>query len=481
MASQIGLYYRYIYRENLDFKYRLYQLSKINDFNKSIDMANKLINRAVCGSVGYFASSELEKPFLKLAKTIESSSDIPYVPKSFLHVMTTSYASGGHTRVVERWINTSCAEQTHSVVLLEQGENVISEALNVCTNKHHGEVILINEKDLKRKAKLLRDLGSQYEYIILHVHMWDPTPIVAFGTEDFKRPVIFFNHADNLFWCCSSIVDILAEIRSNNFAKIRGIDNTFVLRIPFDNSIGDIFSQMSKEQSRKKVGLPMDKTVILTVGSSQKFETFDGCDFCSVVKEAIVGIPDVVCVGIGPDEKTGRWNMDKDKFLPVGKIDYGNDYFDYLNACDIYMDSIPIGGGTAKLDAIQFHKPVVSYSFFKQPFGEIVMGVDSINDKRIFNTVLRRLITDEEFRSEFANNEYRVAEKFHGTEEWKKNLEQMFSIVPLVHKVNNGFICGRKRIDELDIMNVLWWRRSPCKKIGLYDLWHKIKSIGYKG
>lgn len=481
MYNTIDSYYKYIYREQLDFRYRLYKLSKTNDLQKSIDFAQELIYKAFHGSVGYFASSELEKPFLRLAQTIDTDKDLDFKRNSFLHVMTQAYTAGGHTRVVERWIDSAPADQKHSVVILKQNNEPCPLRLYKVASHHGGDVYLFNENSLDKRAKLLRDLGCQYEYVVLHIHMWDPTAIVAFGKDDFLRPVIFFNHADHLFWCGSSVVDMLADLRDNNFASVRGISNRFSLRIPFEQNKEFFNYRFSKSESRKRLGLPQDKTIILTTGGPHKYNPFTGKDFCSVVKKILINKSDVICVGVGPTIETGLWSSDNKLFMPIGPVDYDSGYVDYLNACDIYIDSIPLGGGVAMLDALQFRKPVLSYSLFKLPLGDIIKGVDTIYDESVFEQILHRLIENEQYRQKFAETELNTVLDYHGIDRWKLNVEAMISKIPSCHSVNRNFFKGRRNVDDLCVMDCQWFNSFTYKTINIHDVWHQVKCFTFRG
>lgn len=62
-----------------------------------------------------------------------------------------------------------------------------------------------------------------YEYIILHTHMEDAIAVVAFGTEDFMHPILFYNHTSYLFWIGKSITDLLLDLfKSDKITKKKG-------------------------------------------------------------------------------------------------------------------------------------------------------------------------------------------------------------------------------------------------------------------
>ena len=477
MKESVRSYYKYQFREQLDFRYRLYLMGKEKDLSKRITIAQNLMYRVFEYGMGILSSPELEKPFLDLAKTLPVFTDVQYFPNSFLHVMTQSYTIGGHTRVVERWVNNSPTEQKHSIVLLDQQQEPIPDKLRDAVRERNGELFIFDEKLLEKRALKLRELAMNYECIVLHIHMYDPTAIVAFGTDDFTRPVIFFNHADHAYWCGSSIIDMLADLRDNDIAKKkRGIENVFTLRIPFEPDSKILAYPKSKEQSRLDLGLPLDKKIILTVGGAHKYRPFAGCEFCELVSKAISSLENVVCYGIGPTPDIGNWSEYEDRFVALGNIDYGKQYFDYLNACDVYINSIPIGGGTAMLDAIQFGKPILSYTLFEDKLGDIIKGVETTYNAQNFIYELQLILSSDVKARELAEKQYNDVMRYHG-EGWKSNLERMLKLVPKKHCVQNNKMKQDTTIDDLSIMISLWNNSLSNRTWSIYDTYHLIRRI----
>ena len=478
MKREIRKYYKYHYREQLDFRYRLYLLGKEKDLSKRVDIARNLMFRLSTCGMGIYSCPELEKPFIELAKTVPPVKTQPYRQNSFLHIMTQSYQVGGHTRVTERWIETSPIAQKHSIVLLEQQDESIPSKLEIITKNHNGDLYVFKEKTLINKARMLRELSMQYEYIILHIHMCDPTVIVAFGTEDFTRPVILFNHADYTYWCGASIVDLLADLRDNEFAKKRrGIDNVYPLRIPFEPNKDIQRYSKTREQSRADLGLPLDKKIILTVGGAHKYRPFAGCEFCDFLSVALNSYEDVMCFGIGPTSDIGGWSKYGNKFTALGEIQYGKEYFDYLNACDVYVNSMPIGGGTAMLDAIQFRKPVISFSLFDDHLGEIIQGIDTYHDSKQFIHELKKILSSNSYANNLATKQFYEVLKYHGEKNWRNNLINMLNITPKKHcvKIHNNRL--ESVIDDLSIMVSLWNNSISHKKLDFHDIYHIIRRV----
>lgn len=479
MSIRIKSYYIRHYLEQLDFRYRLYVLNKQENLEKRICAAQNLMYRVFKRGLGIYSCPDLERPFLELAKTLPASLKTDYTPNSYLHVMTQAYLVGGHTRVVERWIDTSPVTEKHSVVLLNQEkETYPAKLVDVC-NTHNGELYLFNDANLIDRAKRLRDLASQYQYVILHIHMYDPTAIVAFGTEEFTRPVILFNHADHSYWCGASIVDMLADLRLNNIAnEFRGINNIYPIRIPLDVNESILNFTASKEDSRRKLGLPLDKKIILTVGGAHKYTPFAGYEFCKMIAKTITSMKNVVCYGIGPTQETGNWGMSDEQFVALGSINYGEEYFHYLNACDVFLNSIPIGGGTAVLDAIQFHKPVISFNLFDDKLGDIINGLYTTNNLNQFGETLKAVLLSEDVANTLAKRQYEDVLECHGIDNWRKNVHVMLSKTPKRHSIHD-ISNVRYKINDLAIMISLWNGYTVKRTNFIGAVWRFIKGVIY--
>ena len=115
-----------IHQDN--FKKMLDFLEKSDNLNEKLEIAQEALLYATKSNTGYFTSSVLESFFIEYANQIDIDNyNIEHKPNSFLHVLTQGYNIGGHTRVVERWIDNAPANQTHSVVLLNPNDAKLEE------------------------------------------------------------------------------------------------------------------------------------------------------------------------------------------------------------------------------------------------------------------------------------------------------------------------------------------------------------------
>lgn len=157
--------------------------TKKNRTNKNI---SKLKNMLVKGGIGIYSCSFLENYYLDIAAALKIELPNEYRCKSILHVMTESYNTGGHTRVVERWIDISPSDEVHSVLLTKQNKENVPLFLEKVVQEKKGEIIdFPKELSNIEKAGKIRQIASKYEKIVLHIHMDDEIPLIAFGTKEF--------------------------------------------------------------------------------------------------------------------------------------------------------------------------------------------------------------------------------------------------------------------------------------------------------
>ena len=256
---------------------------------KAIHYVNHAVNFAVKNRTLSYSSPAIEQILLRISEGIKCSISAKETNKtSYLHVMTKAYKVGGHTRVIERWIEWGDQSEIHSVLTTEMSIERWPERLKLAVAKKSGQTYsLASEASFVGKACKLRQIASQYSVIILHTHMHDISPVLAFGTPEFKRPVLLYNHADHRFWLGLSIADRILETRSwgKKVTSIkRGVQCSEILGIPVDSNIK--FLKRTKEQiiqARKKLNLPLDVKIIFSCGGTDKYKGESEQSFLRVI------------------------------------------------------------------------------------------------------------------------------------------------------------------------------------------------------
>lgn len=448
--------------------------------------AKDAIQTAVYSGTSYFASSDIENVFLKIGQA-NGLITMPqnFEKNSFLHVMTNCYDTGGHTRVVERWIELSPDVQKHSLIFTGfQKPNALPLRLENAVVDKRGKIYKIDDKkNIIDKGLELRKIASNYEYIILHVHMQDFLPIIAFGNEQFKRPVILFNHADHVFWIGVSIADIVAELRifgsqiSNNK---RGVKNNFILGIPIDSME---VTKKDKIELRKKLNLPADKKIIITVGAAHKYRPISEIDFLTPLLEVLQKDKNVILLGIGPNfDKLPNWekaNKEIDnRIMALGEIPHDK-LFDYLQASDLAVDSFPMSGGTAMIDAVTNGCPVITRD---NPVGlfDYIKNTDAYCDKidEMPAKILELLYNNEKIKKNIESVAKELQEN-NSAQVWKKNLQKLYEITPKEHNITY-FRENVNEISDLDFYHYFINLRKDKKKIFLQNIFKIDKKFNFR-
>ncbi len=421
-----------------NFEKILERLKSEKDFETKSELALYGASYFVYNNCGYFTSSVLENFFADWAKNIKVNlSNIQYKKNSFLHVLTEGYETGGHTRVVERWIENAPANQVHSVIQIKPSKSKLLMLSDIIKAKNGNFILLKNNLSIEEKAIKLRKIAMEYEYVILHTHMGDPTAILAFGTEEFTRPVLFYNHASHMPWLGKNIADLVLDIVNNDAItkEKRGITNTYFLGVPTKNTA---FAKVSdKNEIRRRLKIPFDKKIIVTSGSDARYRNICGNDFRDYLEEIMDD--NTLCYVIGVKPKSPSWKKikhdTKNRVITLGFINFHKGFSDYLKAADLYLDSYPLGGGTAMIDAISSGVPALSLNTVCPQFDYLTETSAYCQTKDEFINKARKVLNNKAYANEIYEEVKNSLIKYQSTEAWNKKIEKLFEIAPKNHKV----------------------------------------------
>ncbi len=434
--------YKKIEKNRRILEKKISRLDLETNLEKKIELAQNAVDFATYRGTGYYSSGKLEDFYVSLAKNIKTDTLAESFKKNtFLHVMSEAYTAGGHTRVVEKWVENFSTEYSHSLVLINQpSKNALPCRLVEGVQNSSGEIIFINSDDnLFQKADYLRRLAVNFEYIVLHVHMNDPVPIVAFGTEEFKRPVILFNHANHMFWLGVSIADIVAELSSNYitlFKEKRHLRKVMPLGIPLDLKKNVL---KEKFEAREVLSIPHDKKVILTVGSTFKYKKMMDFHYTDLIKILVQKNPDIIFYAIGPSKNDKYWSEANKKYpnqiIPIGMVDYNREYYDYISASDLVLDSFPMAGGTVMIDAVSSNRPVVSLKTPVLHFDYIANSIaysESVDEwvEKILN-----ILDDDDYAYSVINSVKKNINDEIAIDIWNSKLKNILNDLPENHSV----------------------------------------------
>ena len=319
---------------------------------------------------GFFQSPEMEQ----LLGEIGRKSAMPAMPPTasmgaptrFLHLMTQAYETGGHTRAVSRWIEI-CAQyapsEHHSILISKQGDDPLPGWLAHSAQSTGGDIFRLPPMpSWLQMAAEVRSKSSEFDVIVLHVHPDDPLPNLAF--YDRPRPVIFFNHADHAFTLGMDVAGIVADIRkaghdlSSSLRAAR--PHKVLLPIPLTDGPK---SSTGKAEARRKLGLPTNAPIALTIGDLFRFKPGMGLSFPAALKAICAQDPRVLVIAVGfsaseSGELSELNQSTAGRFQSVGVVVDPEILELYYSAADVYLDCFPYGSLTSVLDAALHALPV---------------------------------------------------------------------------------------------------------------------------
>lgn len=431
---------------------------------------------------GIYSSYLLERYYLNIAEEIKVELSEEYDKGSVLHIMTEAYERGGHTRVVERWIGFADLAEKHSVFFTTSTTKNVPSLLEKEVLSRNGEIVQLPiNMPIQEKGKKLREYASKYEKIVLHVHNFDAIPLIAFGTNEFKRPIIFSNHSDHLFWLGVSITDICLNYRKYgdkiNTDK-RHIKNNFITGLPF---IVDDYGLEGENFSKNDLGLPDNCKIVLTYATSYKYKPISDLNIANVMKEIFKRNTNVIFMIIGVNneikEITEVKKLYGDRLLLKEGVSH-KELLKYIKLSDVVIDSFPVAGGTSMLDALYLNKPVLSvYSLIGQQ--DYIMDSDaycnSVDD--LINKLMDLLSSSDECSKNIETLK-KNALKYNTKEVFCKNINELYKRLPKHHSVHR-FDTDDTTEDFIDcdvLQLFMYIKKSTIFKLSSYLELIKIKQ-----
>jgi hypothetical protein len=286
---------------------------------------------------GYVCNPAIEKLLISIGERLiipdlnKSARKKNNLQPKILHVATTLYNIGGHSKIFNFFIE----NDTNSYGVLTKGD-LMNQSLKITR---------LSAATYLEKAKELRLMAFDYDFVVLHIHPDDIIPVLAFAKEnEGLPPVLFYNHADHCFWVGASIVDELINIREVYLEedKIRrGIKHVSLLPIPIKVlESNTLFDRTGND----------DKINLLSIGGLYKFYPTKYFNFFKSIFKIINLRPNVhiYILGIYPNAELAiEYTHPNIHFIAPN-----NEFTDILNQCSIYVEGFPFTSLTAMLDAI---------------------------------------------------------------------------------------------------------------------------------
>jgi hypothetical protein len=396
---------------------------------------------------GYYADGRIENPALEIGQRLELL--LPQMPRGerdmpmertrteqqrILHVATTVYETGGHTRLIRNWVENDTVS-THSLVLTQQGDFPLPTWLSEVICAGGGTLTILPERlSVLQRALSLREIGRETsDVVLLHAHPDDVIPVVAFADTRLP-PVALMNHADHVFWLGASVADLVIDMRS--FGKELTEERRFAKRsmlLPLPLEFKE--SSLSREEARRQLRLDASNVALLSIGSSYKYKPTGGHNFYETVDLILEQNPTAhfYLVGVSVDQMrhdSGKVPHPRAHFL--GPIE---DPACYQVAADIYLEGFPYGSLTAMLETVAMGVcPVV---MFDPPMPH-VDNADSLGGSESVKTnqtqkeyieYVTTLVNTAAERSRIGTRAKEFIISTHSTKSWNWRLQRIYQFL----------------------------------------------------
>lgn len=393
---------------------------------------------------GRYGDGCLENPALEIGRRLQdilpedsTSSAILDVPSGqkptrsrVLHVATTLYGVGGHSRLIKNWIEND-KNSAHSILLTSQ-EGEVPQWVTQTVAESGGSLLTLPPKSLLvQKARSLRSIAQRaFDLVVLHHHPNDVVPIVAFASDDCP-PVALMNHADHVFWLGTSIADIVLNVRgfadriseTRRFAK-----KNFLLPVPLSIPSPSV----TKTEARRFLNIPEDQIVLLTISMPYKFTPTETHDFFITAGQILDQNPaaHVYVIGMSPDEgheRLGHGKIERLHFL--GAVE---DPTLHRLSADLYLDSMPYGSLMALLETaalgvcpvLMYAPPTPQYDMSQEHvFSGLVTCAQTEDD---YIAKVNHLIAHPEVRQEIGARVRERLLSYHQGKQWQEYLATVY-------------------------------------------------------
>ncbi|MCX7097478.1 MAG: hypothetical protein NTV43_06175 [Methylococcales bacterium] len=464
--------HRYIYeiavKNLLD---NINQLSK----NELLQEVQKIVHYAINNFNGLLSDYRLELLLNDVGINIDigpfenqEKSDV----KNILHIATTLYNVGGHTRVIRNWISQDKINR-NSLVLVNQAADLNSDLELFFKNCYQYEKIN-PDMPLLDKASALRTfiLKNNFDLIILHIHPDDVVTIVALSIPSLP-PVIFYNHADHLFSLGVSVSDAFIDFREKGkefSLNNRGCTKSYVLPYPLEPKNTEI----TKALARQQLGLNENDIVLTTMASAYKYKPVDDINFFLLYAEFLEDYPDIKFYAIGVNNKDydtfTNYKKKPDNLFLLGNV---TDPKIYLIASDYFIEPFPFGTGLGTFDAVRYGSfPIFSFKDYSI-YGDsaaIVFPAELCNYKNIINKNFKESLYHEFTTNSLKNVYMKEFQLFLATCEeprWVENIHKIYDELHNInHAVNNNFLlCPLDNEAAKNFSKICGWEGAFFDKI----------------
>ncbi len=342
-----------------------------------------------------------------------------------LHVATVVYETGGHGRVLERWLERDAA-RTPTVLLLKEDEPApasLMQALDAA-----GGVLAphLPPGDLFARARALRALAAHHDLVVLHVSNHEVVIPLAFADPAGRPPTILCNHASHQLWTgvgCADVVANLNDFDAETTITRRGVspERSLVLRAPAAPR-----ALPTRADARRTLGLDANAPVVLTIASPYKLRAMLAPAYRDLAAAVLDAVPAATLLLVGPRPEDCIVPAGDPRIRVLGPLP---DIAPQLAAADLLLDSWPVTGGTTVLDAGAAGLPVLALGdpppeMVGAPLDSLDGAIARAPDLAALGARGAALLADPDARASLAARASAVVAARHG-EGWAGEMEAL--------------------------------------------------------
>lgn len=388
---------------------------------------------------GAFTHLGLESLLRDIGETITPSAAGSFtVGGDVLHVLTSAYPTGGHTRLVARWIEADAARR-HTVVLTAQAGLPVPSTLRTAVERSRGRLSILDadRPGFRELGGRLRQLATNHDIVVLHTHPSDVLPVLAFAPEIGRLCVVTLNHADHVFWLGMTISHAVACLRpvgAELSTRRRGLEPFRAADLPVPVPEPPV-AEERRAAARQALGIPNDAMLLISAAASYKYDAeYGGPNFATVLSDACLAIPRLRVGAIGPSP-TGEWLHAQERTGGrLRALGVRQDLDALRAAADVYVDSFPLGSSTAALEAAAAGLPVLSLPVWHRHFPLATAHSSALDgvmvtaqDRGTLIGLLADLSTDPAAARALGTRTRSAILGWHGGQVWKDHLEALYS------------------------------------------------------
>lgn len=272
---------------------------------------------------------------------------------------------GGHNILLKHWIRILSEKFPHQELYITK---IDKKPLRFPFMKKNLEENGVKIKELPRNASFLKKIlnlkniieKSTPDTLIIFTHPNDVTLIPALSALSTKPHVIFFNHADHVFWLGKKLSDCVIEQRIDG-AKF----SKKYRKINVNQFIVPLTTEIKPEKVSKKIfGVPESSTLSISIGGIMKVEIPYEYNYYKTIETILKKFPNHYHMFVTdhppktlPDELSNSPDDLKKRFIINGPFP---NLAPIYGAGDFLIDTFPVGGGMVIVDAMACGLPIVS-------------------------------------------------------------------------------------------------------------------------